>query len=70
MKVGTPICNNVAIAIDSIRDVVPAKWDGMQEKFVACEPKDAQGHIILTENGDPIIIAIGCTNKELLLDII
>lgn len=70
MEIGTPICDNVIMAIDHIVNVVPARWDGMLEKFVVCEPQKAQGHIIMTENGDPIIIAVGCTNKDALLDIL
>lgn len=70
MKIGTPICNNVSIEVCDITNVIPAKWDGMSEKFVVCEPKDAQGYMVITISGDTIMIKNDCSNKELLLDII
>lgn len=69
-KIGQPICNNVTFTTSKITDVIPARWDGIQEKFVVADITSAQGHIIQFENGEAVMIAIECENKDALLDII
>lgn len=69
-KVGTPICNDVTFASAKIVDVIPARWDGTLEKFVVATPANMQGHIIQFENGETVMLAVGCENKDALLDIL
>lgn len=70
IKVGTPICNDVTFASSCIRNVIPARWDGMKEQYIVAKPGTEQGHIIQFENGETVMLAIGCENKDALLDII
>lgn len=69
-KVGTPICNDVTFASSKIVDVIPARWDGTLEKFVVATPASMQGNIIQFENGETVMLAVGCENKDALLDIL
>lgn len=69
MDIGTSL-DRYDIIIDGIAQVVPVKWDGMQDKFIVCEPKDAQAYAVMTQGDEVIIISQGCENKETLLDII
>lgn len=69
-KVGTPICNDVTFASAKIVDVIPARWDGTLEKFVVATPENMQGYIIQFEDGETVMLAVGCENKDALLDIL
>lgn len=69
MDIGTSL-DKYDLIVDGIAQVVPVRYDGMQERFVVCEPIDAQAHAIMTQSDEVIIISQGCENKELLLDII
>lgn len=69
MDVGT-FLGPTALVLDSIKAVVPAKWNGIEGGYEVCQPKDKHGDMIVTEDGGMHFIPVTANNRELLLDIV
>lgn len=70
MEIGTPICHEPLIAVSEIKNITPARYNGIEEQYVACAPNQAQCYIITTHDEENILITSDCKNKELLIDIV
>lgn len=69
-KVGTPIDGDLLLTITEIEDIIPVKWDGMNEHYVVCTPSAAQFYVIKLHGNKEVFISADCKNKELLIDIV
>ena len=70
VEIGTPICNEPLLTVSEIKNITPARYNGIEEQYVACAPNQAQCYIITTQDEENILITSDCNNKELLIDIV
>lgn len=70
-KVGD-IVGHDHIMVSHITDVIPVKYDGHKDAYVACTPGDSTYMAVITDNGRRyvILIASDCVGKEALIDIV
>lgn len=58
------------IIVTHITDIVPVKYDGHEDAYVACAPADSGYMAIITDDGTAILITNDCAGKEALVDIV
>lgn len=66
---GQVITSELFAYVSEISDIVPAKFNGDLDAYVACDPLEADCYII-DANNRFIAIDVGCKNKEVLIDIV
>ena len=62
--------NGELIIVTHITDIVPVKYDGHEDAYVACAPADSGYMAIITDDGTAILITNDCAGKEALIDIV
>lgn len=62
--------NGELIIVTHITDIVPVKYDGHEDAYVACTPADSGYMAIITNDGVTILITNNCAGKEALIDIV
>lgn len=72
MKIGEPLDAESPLPVREIIDIAPVKYDGILDKFVICEPSQAQYSAIIYKNdiGDGIILIDLECDTSLLVDLI
>lgn len=68
--VGEEICDEPLVTVSEVTDIIPTKWDSIQECYIACNPMDAHAFMIKTQDGELIAITSDCKNKDTLIDIL
>ena len=69
-EIGSEVFAEPLITINKIVDIVPVKYDGIKDMYVASDPKNAEGMAIMDDCGNVVVIATNCINKEMLIDIV
>jgi hypothetical protein len=69
-EIGSVMLIHHMLVIEEISDIVPIKYDGIEECYVVCAPADADGMAILDKFCNAVLITTNCINKEMLIDIV